>query len=445
MKSNMLMKKVFTLCVSLLVAGFTQAQSVFRENESWQDVKREAVEQKKLIFMDCYTVWCGPCKGLSEKVFPQPKVQQFLGEHFVACKYDMEKGEGAELYEKYKPYIPGFPTMLVINPDDETVVHKIAGYTEADALIQALQDGLDGKTLTAFQKRYDAGERSVAFMRDYCRALEVAYEEETKERVVRDFVESLPLDSLLNKDVFLMYQPYLDDVYSERYAFVLDNLSRYRSRLGMDRYDIESSLERAMFSAVGDFLKVTFEPIEPDSLDKLREKERVLKDLLERDVKGFANQYAKLVINDVRLTGDLVALDAILEADKALRATNDEISFRPKVYAYLIENADIDTQRSLVEKYLNIVQQKQDAEDKRSGGKISIFSGNDYDVLAIGYYRLGDKEKSGTCAKEFERRFKIKIDEMSTLSKNEKIQKELKDNYEQVVNELYDKIEMIRE
>ena len=439
------MKKVFILCVSLLVAGLTQAQSVFRENESWQDVKKEAAEQKKLIFMDCYTVWCWPCKELSENVFPQPKVQQFLGKHFVACKYDMEKGEGAELYEKYKPYIPGFPTMLLINPDDETVVHKIVGYTEADALIQALQDGLDGKTLTAFQKRYDAGERSVDFMRDYCQALEVAYEEETKERVVRDFVESLPLDSLLNKDVFLMYQPYLDDVYSERYAFVLDNLSRYRSRLGMDRYDIESSLERAMFSAVGDFLKATFEPIESDSLDKLREKERVLKELLEKDVKGFANQYAKLVINDVRLAGDLVALDAILEADKALRATNDEISFRPKMYAYLIENADIDTQRSLVEKYLNIVQQKQDAEDKRSGGKISIFSSIDYDVLAIGYYRLGDKEKSETCAKEFERRFKIKIDEMSTVVKDEKRQKELKDNYEQVVNELYDKIKMIRE
>ena len=157
MKSILLLVVFFILTISL------RAQS-FLENKPWQEVKKEAVEQKKLIFMDCYTVWCGPCKGLSEKVFPQAKVQNFLKEHFVACKYDMEKGDGAMLYEKYKAYIPGFPTMLVINPADETVVHKVVGFTEADALIQALQDGLDGKTLAAFQKRYEAGNRSLTFL-----------------------------------------------------------------------------------------------------------------------------------------------------------------------------------------------------------------------------------------------------------------------------------------
>ena len=114
-----------------------------------------------MIFMDCYTSWCGPCKGLAQNVFPQPKVGEFLNSNFVCCKYDMEKGEGIMLYKKYKDNIPGFPTMLVINPVDESIVHKVVGYTEPDALITALQDGLDGKTLAVFQKRYEAGERSL--------------------------------------------------------------------------------------------------------------------------------------------------------------------------------------------------------------------------------------------------------------------------------------------
>ena len=435
MKNGLLL----VICLALSVGLWAQG---FMENEPWKEVLTKAQHQNKLIFMDCYTVWCGPCKGLSEKVFPQPKVQQFLQEHFIACKYDMEKGEGAILYEKYKSYIPGFPTMLMIYPKDESVVQKIVGYSEADALIQAVQDGLDGKTLTAFQKRYDAGERSVAFMREYCQALDVAYEEETKENVVRDFVEALPVDSLMNKDIFLMYQPYLNDAYSERFEFVVKNLSRYRSRLKMDRYDIETHLRRTMASAVNDVIKATFEDIDADSLGKLQEKEKTLKKLLKRDVNGFGKEYAKFAINDVRMTGNLDALDKMLDADKLLQATDDEISFRPMMYAYLIEYADILNQREIVEKYVNIVQQKQDEENKRSGGKISIFTANDYDVLAIGYHRLGDQEKSETCAKEFDRLFKAKMEELTTVFKDEKSKKELMDNYEQTMNELYAKIGM---
>ena len=76
------------------------------------------------------------------------------------------------------------------------------GYTEPDALITALQDGLDGKTLAVFQKRYEAGERSLELIKDYCKALDVAYDQGTKEKVVRDYIESMPLDSLMNKEVW---------------------------------------------------------------------------------------------------------------------------------------------------------------------------------------------------------------------------------------------------
>lgn len=436
------MKKVLILCVGLLMAGLTQAQSVFMENEDWKEVKAKAEQEKKLVFMDCYTTWCGPCKRLSSEVFPQAKVQAFLQEHFVACKYDMEKGDGAMLYEKYKTYIPGFPTMLVINPADETVVHKIVGFTDADALIQALQDGLDGKTLAVFQKRYEAGERSLAFMQEYCQALDVAYEEAVKERVVRDFVEPMPLDSLLNKEIFTMYEPFLNNAYSPQFKFVVENIDAYHYKLKLNRYDIESRIMRTMSSAVDDLIDATLSVSDEDSLAVLRKNEEVLKVLLAGDVKGFGEEYAKLAVNDVRQSGDVEALDAILGADRLLNATDGEIVFRPRMYAYIVEYADVKEHKALVEKYLGMIQQRQDKDNERSGGKLSIFSANDYDVLAIGYHRLGDQEKSEACAKEFERRFKVKMDEMGTVFKDEKSQKELTDNYERTMNELYAKIGM---
>ena len=72
----------------------------FMDNEPWSKVLQRAKEQNRLIFMDCYTVWCGPCKGLAQDVFPQKQVGDFFNAHFVNVKYDMEKGEGPELAKK---------------------------------------------------------------------------------------------------------------------------------------------------------------------------------------------------------------------------------------------------------------------------------------------------------------------------------------------------------
>lgn len=413
------------------------------ENESWNAVKSKAVKENRMIFIDCYTSWCGPCKGLAQNVFPQPKVGEFLNSNFVCCKYDMEKGEGIMLYKKYKDNIPGFPTMLVINPVDESIVHKVVGYTEPDALITALQDGLDGKTLAVFQKRYEAGERSLELIKDYCKALDVAYDQGTKEKVVRDYIESMPLDSLMNKELLELYLPYLNDAYSTQYGYVLKNLDKLQYRLKINRYDIETRLQRAMSDAVREIVNVTLAHTNADTLASMKMKEEKLKKLLQgASVKGFGELNAKLAINDIRMNGDIVALDAILEADKILQATRDEYSFRPDMYKYIIEYADVKTQKEIIRKYLAIMQEKQNIADEKSNGKVTLFTENAYDILAIGYYRLGNKKKSEECAKKFDERYKLRLVDMKKMFKDEKAQVQIDDEYHQRINDLRAKIGM---
>lgn len=437
------MKKIFILCVSLFITGLTYSQTVFMENESWNAVKSKAVKENRMIFMDCYTSWCGPCKGLAQNVFPQPKVGEFLNSNFVCCKYDMEKGEGIMLYKKYKDNIPGFPTMLVINPVDESIVHKVVGYTEPDALITALQDGLDGKTLAVFQKRYEAGERSLELIKDYCKALDVAYDQGTKEKVVRDYIESMPLDSLMNKELLELYLPYLNDAYSTQYGYVLKNLDKLQYRLKINRYDIETRLQRAMSDAVREIVNVTLAHTNADTLASMKMKEEKLKKLLQgASVKGFGELNAKLVINDIRMNGNILALDAILEADKTLQATRDEYSFRPDMYKYIIEYADVRTQKEIIRKYLAIMQEKQNIADEKSNGKVTLFTENAYDILAIGYYRLGNKKKSEECAKKFDERYKLRLVDMKKMFKDEKAQVQIDDEYHQRINDLRAKIGM---
>ena len=64
---------------------------VFREG-NWEKILKQAKKEKNLIFVDCYTSWCGPCKMLAKNVFTQDKVADFYNTEFVCVKMDMEKG-----------------------------------------------------------------------------------------------------------------------------------------------------------------------------------------------------------------------------------------------------------------------------------------------------------------------------------------------------------------
>jgi thiol-disulfide isomerase/thioredoxin len=112
---------------------------------TFENALKVAKKEKKIVFMDCYTTWCGPCKYLSEKIFIDDKVGEFYNEHFVSVKFDMEAGEGITIKNRYG--IKSFPTLLFIEPDG-TVRHKEVGSCSAEKLIER------GKNALSSDKNY---------------------------------------------------------------------------------------------------------------------------------------------------------------------------------------------------------------------------------------------------------------------------------------------------
>lgn len=93
---------------------------------------KEAQKTKKMVFVDAYTTWCGPCKMMNNGPFKDPEAGKFFNENFINMKIDMERGEGPSVAMKYG--VRAYPTLLFLNSSGE-VVHKILGYHDAMMLM----------------------------------------------------------------------------------------------------------------------------------------------------------------------------------------------------------------------------------------------------------------------------------------------------------------------
>jgi thiol-disulfide isomerase/thioredoxin len=129
----------------------------------------KAQKEDKLIFMDAYTAWCGPCKRMAANVFPDQAVGEFYNPNFINLKIDMEKGEGPEIAQKYG--VRSYPTLLYIGADGK-VVHTGSGARPPDLFIELGQEALKkfDKSI-ALGKQYNDGKRDPATVLAYIKSL----------------------------------------------------------------------------------------------------------------------------------------------------------------------------------------------------------------------------------------------------------------------------------
>lgn len=101
------MMKKLVLSVVIL-CGFTMsllAQGIqFREG-SWKEILEIAKKENKLVFVDNYTSWCGPCKKMVSEIFPLKEVGDFYNANFICYKLDCEKGDGVGSGKNIPDYV----------------------------------------------------------------------------------------------------------------------------------------------------------------------------------------------------------------------------------------------------------------------------------------------------------------------------------------------------
>jgi thiol-disulfide isomerase/thioredoxin len=163
------MRRVFRLSSVLLCISLTAtSQGINFEHGNFAAACAKAKAENKLVFIDFYTSWCGPCRQMANTVFKQENVGQFINSSFVSLKIDGEKGEGKALVAKYK--IQYYPTYLFLD-DKGAVYNKGVGYCKDSVFLNiaatARQEFTNPYSLPRLKAQYAVKKKDTAFLRLY--------------------------------------------------------------------------------------------------------------------------------------------------------------------------------------------------------------------------------------------------------------------------------------
>ncbi len=223
------MKKItlFIFLLTISASIFAQDGIHFEKNTKWDDILAMAKKSDKLIFMDAYTTWCGPCKKMSRDIFPQKSVGDYYNKNFINVKMDMEKGEGLTLAQKYN--IRAYPTLVFINGDG-TLIHRVAGYMEIADFINLGKTANDpSKTLSAMDARYEDGDRDSDFLRAYTEARYNAADG-SHSKIANEYLEN-QYDWNLTENMDFIFK-YVDNANSKAFDHIIKNREKFEAHLG---------------------------------------------------------------------------------------------------------------------------------------------------------------------------------------------------------------------
>lgn len=141
-----LMTLLFLLTVQPAAKSESKATGIEFFHGKWKDAVTKADDEHKLMFVDVYTTWCGPCKALKARTFPDENLGKYFNKHFTSVALDAERGEGLQFAQKYN--VGAYPTMIVLDTKGR-VVATILGYKTPEQLLK-----FGKETVAKYEKEY---------------------------------------------------------------------------------------------------------------------------------------------------------------------------------------------------------------------------------------------------------------------------------------------------
>ena len=185
-------------------------------HQSWKEVVEKAKAENKLIFIDFYTQWCGPCLNMAQNVFTLPAIGAYYNSHFVCAKIDAENGEGVTLAKKYGIF--SYPTYIFVDPTTEEAVHRSSSRQSPEQFLLTGESALNPQKRSFYlDEQYKQGNRERQLLEDYILYKNSVYARNDVNKAFDELIQSGA--KLSDKDVWPIFctcisgmTPYLKEV-----------------------------------------------------------------------------------------------------------------------------------------------------------------------------------------------------------------------------------------
>ena len=228
------MKKLLLSIVLLLGISAAMGQTNFR-HVSFADGVAAAKAEGKLVFIDFFTEWCGPCRMMANNIFPQKTVGDYFNEKFICLKIDAEKGEGVGLAKRFK--VTAYPTFIVLDDNEKVLGTHVGGSNNGEEFVSIIDRIADPeKTPERMKARYDRGERSAGLISAYAgylmeQARETRRPNQAKidqaTKMVKDYFDSLTDEQKVAAENAFIYLQYTQSPLDEYGRYLIAHCDEF--------------------------------------------------------------------------------------------------------------------------------------------------------------------------------------------------------------------------
>lgn len=142
--------KVWLITIALGCLGQSLSGQSQVEWLSWEEAIELSKSEKKKIFVDVYTEWCGWCKKMDIATFQQQEIAQYLNENYYPVKFNAEQREDIRFKDKVYKYISSgrrgyhqlaleitlgklsYPTIVFLD-ESFNVIQPLPGFKDANS------------------------------------------------------------------------------------------------------------------------------------------------------------------------------------------------------------------------------------------------------------------------------------------------------------------------
>jgi len=247
---------------------------------SWTEAVHLAQEQNKLVFVEAYTDWCGPCRHMDKHTFTRYDLGNEYNNNFINVKVNIESLEGIAFKMQYN--VMAIPDFLFFDNKGELIYRDYGQKSTSELLSMSYQviaaanneavavlpkpsflnqkeiaaidfpssengENVNMQSLSAMQMKYEIGSKDANFLYDYAQRLKA--NDLPSAEVVNQYLQIQHNKNMLSlpKNLQFVYD-FATEINSSAIDIFIENQEKYERRYGIKH--IDNKIKSLLFAAV---------------------------------------------------------------------------------------------------------------------------------------------------------------------------------------------------